>query len=70
MTLYWRLWFGADGTAEYGQAIRWAYLWGLLGKDPKATKKVERLDRRNFKKWKKKKQDNNSFTEYLKVASV
>lgn len=69
MTLYWRLWFGADGTSEYGQAIRWAYLWGLFGKDPRATKMTMRLDRRNFKKW----QDLNggrSFETYLEKARV
>lgn len=67
--LYLRLYFGMDGTADYGKAIRWVYLWGLFGKDPKATKKLNKLDNRNFKKWSKL-NDNKSFIEYLKVASV
>lgn len=44
--LYLKLWFSADGTPVYGQAIRWCYLLGLFGKDPKATRKMERLDKR------------------------
>lgn len=66
--LYLKLWFSADGTPVYGQAIRWCYLLGLFGKDPKATRKMERLDKKNFKKWQK--NTGKSFEDYLNVARV
>lgn len=66
--LFIRLWFAADGTSDYGQAIRWAYLLGMLGKDPKATKLVNKLDNRNFVKWQK--FHNKNYQAYLEVARV
>lgn len=65
---YLRLWWGADGTSEYGQAIRWAYLFGYFGKDPRASKVCDFYDQRNFKKWKKK--NKKDFKAYLDVARV
>jgi hypothetical protein len=66
--LFLKMWFLADGTKEYGQTIRWLYLYGYLGKDPKATNKVEKLDDRNFKKWKK--NSDGGIQDYLKVVRV
>jgi hypothetical protein len=66
--LYLKLWFLANGTAEYAQTIRWCYLFGYFGKDPKATKKIERLDERNFIKWQKK--TGKTYSDYLNVARV
>lgn len=68
MYFYFKLYWGMDGTAECGQAIRWAYLMGLLGKDPQASKKCKKLDNRNFKKWRKK--NGKDFSAYLDVARV
>ena len=66
--LYWLLWWRVDGTSEYGQAIRWCYLLGQLGKDPKASKRMEKLDSRNFIKWRK--LHNKNFSAYLEVSRV
>lgn len=66
--LYIQMFFSVDGTAEYGQAIRWLYLFGHFGKDPKAEKKLDKLDYRNFKKWKK--INGKEIKDYLEVARV
>ncbi|MFJ3388832.1 hypothetical protein [Lysinibacillus sp. NPDC086135] len=66
--LFFKLLFLADGTSEYGQAIRWTYLLGHFGKDPKASKKMDKIDKINFKKWNK--INKKDFDEYLKVTRV
>lgn len=66
--LYLRMLFSVDGTAEYGQAIRWLYLLGHFGKEPNAERKLNRLDKRNFKKWQK--VHDKGFTDYLSVVRV
>lgn len=65
---YWQLWWIADGTPEYGQAIRWHYLLGGFGIDPKASKLLEKLDNRNYKKWAK--DTELTFDDYLDVTRV
>lgn len=63
MLFYLRLLFSADGTAEYGQAIRWLYLYGQL-----SEKRMNRIDMRNFKKWRK--INGLEYRDYLDVARV
>jgi hypothetical protein len=67
-TVYWTLKRQIDGTAEYGQAIRIAYLWGLLGKEETAEKRIKKLDDKNFKKWQE--TNKGDFKAYLKVVTV
>jgi hypothetical protein len=62
------VWLKADGTAEYGQAIRWCYLMGNFGRDPMASRITKRIDNRNFKKWQK--INKKDYTAYLDVARV
>lgn len=53
----------ADGSSEYGQAIRWAYLVGEISQN-----RMNKLDDKNFKKWQK--SSGKSYVEYLDVARV
>ncbi|WPF70135.1 hypothetical protein BCVP_CDS0107 [Bacillus phage BC-VP] len=63
MILYLQLWWAADGTEDYGKAIRWLYLFGVISES-----RLAKLDKRNYKKWSKR--SSKSFDDYLNVARV
>ncbi|UUV46621.1 hypothetical protein [Bacillus phage vB_BanS-Thrax3] len=64
MLTYMQLWWRVNGSAEFGRAIRWLYLYGVL-----SNNRFEKLDAKNFKKWQKK-NDNKDYDSYLDIARL
>lgn len=54
MITYLRLMFVVDGSLEFRNLIRSYYHIGMFGNGPKAFKRFERLDAKNFLKWRNK----------------
>lgn len=63
MILYLRLRLAVDGSAGFGQSIRFLYLTGHLSQD-----RMKKLDEKNFKKWNK--INKKSFDNYLNEVVI